>query len=49
MYRKYLKRPTDIIVAATALLFLSPVIAAVGVWLHFANKGAGAFFSQLRI
>ena len=34
--------------AATALLFLSPVIAAVGVWLHFANKGAGAFFSQLR-
>lgn len=48
MYSRFFKRPIDIAVAAAALLCLSPVLAAVAVWLHFANKGAGAFFSQLR-
>ncbi|MDE6498836.1 MAG: sugar transferase [Muribaculaceae bacterium] len=48
MYRRFGKRATDILVSATALLCLSPVLAATALWLHFANKGAGAFFTQLR-
>lgn len=30
------------------LIVLSPLLAVVTVWLHFANKGAGAFFLQER-
>lgn len=48
MYRRYFKRPLDILVSGTALLCLSPLLLAVAVWLHFANKGAGAFFTQKR-
>lgn len=48
MYRRYFKRPIDILVSGTALLCLSPILLAVAVWLHFANKGAGAFFTQER-
>lgn len=29
-------------------MVLSPVLVVVTVWLHFANKGAGAFFLQER-
>lgn len=31
-----------------ALIIISPVLLVVTVWLHFANKGAGAFFLQER-
>ncbi len=48
MYRRYFKRPLDILVSGTALLCLSPILFAVTLWLHFANKGAGAFFTQER-
>lgn len=48
MYRRYFKRPLDILVSGTALLCLSPILLAVTLWLHFANKGAGAFFTQER-
>lgn len=48
MYRQYFKRPIDILVSATAILCLSPILLAVAVCLHFANKGAGAFFTQER-
>lgn len=48
MYRRYFKRPLDILISGTALLCLSPLLAAVTLWLHFANKGAGAFFTQDR-
>lgn len=48
MYRRYFKRPIDILVSGTALLCLSPLLLAVTLWLHFANKGAGAFFTQER-
>ena len=48
MYRKYIKRLLDIVVSAGALVVLSPVLIAVTVWLHFANRGAGAFFTQRR-
>lgn len=48
LYRIFFKRATDIIASGTSLLVLSVPLAAVTVWLHFANKGAGAFFFQER-
>lgn len=47
-YRDFFKRAIDIVVSGGALLVLSVPLAAVTVWLHFANKGAGAFFLQER-
>ena len=48
MYKRFFKRPLDFVIALTALLVLSPVLLIVTVWLHFANRGAGAFFFQER-
>lgn len=48
LYISCVKRPADFIVALVALICLSPVLLVVTVWLHFANKGAGAFFTQER-
>ena len=48
IYRKYIKRGIDIAASALGLLCLSPILAAVTIWLHFANHGAGAFFRQDR-
>lgn len=48
LYKKYFKRPLDIIVSGSALLVLSVPLAIITTWLHFANKGAGAFFFQER-
>lgn len=48
LYRDYFKRVIDIVASGCALLFLSPLLVVVTVWLHFANKGAGAFFFQER-
>ena len=48
MYRHFFKRIIDFCVALVALVCISPVLAVVTVWLHFANKGAGAFFLQER-
>ena len=42
------KRGIDITASGLGLLVLSPVIGIVTLWLHFANKGAGAFFHQER-
>lgn len=36
------------LIALTALICLSPLLLVVTIWLHFANKGAGAFFVQER-
>lgn len=47
-YRDFFKRSIDIAVSGSALLVLSIPLAAVTCWLHFANKGAGAFFLQER-
>lgn len=47
-YRDYLKRTLDFSIALVALLCLSPILIVVTIWLHFANKGAGAFFLQER-
>lgn len=38
----------DLAASCGGLIALSPVLAIVTVWLHFANKGAGAFFFQAR-
>lgn len=48
MYRKYIKRLLDILISGTALLILLIPLAIVTLWLHFANRGAGAFFLQER-
>jgi len=48
MYKNYIKRILDFTLAFIALLCLSPLLIMVTIWLHFANKGAGAFFTQER-
>lgn len=47
-YRKFFKRFIDVVASGGALILLSPVIGGTALWLHFANKGAGAFFFQER-
>ncbi len=48
MYRKFFKRLIDCFISLLALICLSPILLVVTIWLHFANKGAGAFFLQER-
>lgn len=48
MYKNFLKRLFDFTLALAALIAFSPIIGAVCVALHFANKGAGTFFTQKR-
>ena len=48
VYRDIFKRVIDIAAAGGVLLVLSLPLAAVAAWLHFANRGAGAFFTQER-
>lgn len=48
MYRHFFKRLFDFWIALIALICISPILIAVTIWLHFANKGAGAFFTQER-
>ena len=48
MYKHFFKRFLDIIFSSLALLCIGWFILLVAVFLHFANKGAGAFFLQER-
>lgn len=48
LYKNYIKRALGFSIAFVVLLCLSPLLLVVTVWLHFANKGAGAFFLQDR-
>ena len=48
MYRHFFKRFIDFWIALIALICISPILIVVAIWLHFANKGAGAFFFQER-
>lgn len=48
LYRDCFKRVFDFAGALILLVLLSPLLLALTIWLHFANKGAGAFFSQER-
>lgn len=48
MYKHFFKRFFDFWIAFIALVCISPILFVVTIWLHFANKGAGAFFFQKR-
>ena len=48
MYKHFLKRFLDFWIALIVLLCISPLLIVVALWLHVANKGAGAFFFQER-
>ena len=48
MYKYFFKRFIDFTIALVALLVIWPFLLIVVIWLHFANKGAGAFFFQER-
>jgi len=48
MYKHFFKRVIDFAVALVGLICLSPLLLIVTIWLHIANKGAGAFFYQER-
>ena len=49
MYKYFFKRFIGFIGALAAIIILSPLLVVVTLWLHFANKGAGAFFYQERV
>lgn len=48
MYKHFFKRFIDFSVALVALSILLVPMVVVTLWLHFANKGSGAFFFQER-
>ena len=48
MYKHFFKRFFDFWIALIGLICISPILLIITIWLHFANKGAGAFFFQER-
>ena len=48
MYKSFFKRLIDFSIVFVALLIIWPLLLIITIWLHFANKGAGAFFFQER-
>lgn len=48
MYKCCFKRIIDFIIVFIALVAICPFFLLIGIWLHFANKGAGVFFFQER-
>lgn len=48
MYKYGLKRVIDFILVFIVLVVIWPILLLITIWLHFANKGAGAFFTQER-
>ena len=48
MYKHFFKRLFDFLIALVALLLIGWFLIIIAIWLHFANKGAGAFFFQER-
>lgn len=48
MYKHFFKRVLDILISSIALLCIGWFILLVAIFLHFTNKGAGAFFFQER-
>ena len=49
MYINFFKRILDFTIVFIGLLIIWPILLIITIWLHFANKGAGAFFYQERI
>ena len=48
MYKHFFKRVFDLCISLVALLLIGWFLGIVALFLHFANKGAGAFFLQER-
>lgn len=48
MYKNFFKRLLDFIISFVALVCIGWFLIIIAIWLHFANKGAGAFFLQER-
>lgn len=48
MYKLFFKRVFDFLIALVALLVIGWFLIIVAIWLHYANKGAGVFFTQDR-
>lgn len=48
MYKRYIKRILDFTISLLTILCIGWLFVIVGVWLHFANRGAGVFFLQER-
>lgn len=48
MYKGGLKRGLDFVIVLTALLMIWPILLLLIIFLHFANKGGGVFFTQDR-
>lgn len=48
MYRAFFKRLIDFLLVLCALMILWPILLVIIIFLHFANKGAGVFFTQDR-
>ena len=48
MYKHLCKRIFDFCVSLIAIVCISPLLLIITLWLHYANKGSGAFFYQQR-
>ena len=48
MYSHFFKRVIDFILVFCVLALIWPILFLVALWLHFANQGAGVFFTQER-
>ena len=48
MYKCFFKRLIDFLIVFNVLLVIWPILLIITIWLHFANKGVGAFFFQER-
>lgn len=48
MYKYFFKRLLDFVIVFCVLVVIWPILLVITIWLHFANKGAGAFFTQER-
>ena len=48
MYIHFLKRIIDFSIVFCVLFVIWPILLLITIWLHFANKGTGAFFTQER-
>ena len=48
MYKRFFKRLIDFTISLVAIVLIGWLLVIIAIWLHFANKGAGAFFLQDR-
>lgn len=48
LYKRFFKRFFDLLISGVALCVLIVPLGLISIWLYFANKGAGVFFTQER-